>query len=135
MPTKPVKDGYITSKFGYRTLAGKREFHPGIDIGSKEKKPQVFAAYKGMVTAHGFSETFGNRVWVKIDENKYIVYAHLDEINQEITTGEEIEEGYFIGIMGNTGKSMGKHLHFEIRTTMDLTGDSIDPKEIYNLYI
>lgn len=134
MPQKPVIDGYITSKYGPRMLAGKEEFHPGLDIGSKSKKPEILAAYKGIIMAHGFSRTFGNRVWIKLSENIFNVYGHLDEINPEITTGEEIPEGFLIGIMGNTGKSLGRHLHFELRTSTDLSGKSIDPQEIYKLY-
>jgi murein DD-endopeptidase MepM/ murein hydrolase activator NlpD len=134
MPQKPVIDGFITSKYGLRMLAGKEEFHPGLDISSKSAKPEIIVAYKGIVMAHGFSQTFGNRVWLKLSNNLFNVYAHLDEINPKITTGEKIPEGFLIGIMGNTGHSFGKHLHFELRTTMDLTGKSINPQEIYRLY-
>lgn len=133
MATFPVKGGYITSGYGNRVINGKIEFHPGIDIGSKSSKAIIQAAYPGIVSAAGWSDSFGNRVWVKYNENCFVVYAHMSEINKELKPGVKVFEKDYIGIMGNTGHSFGKHLHFELRTKPDMTGKSINPIEIINL--
>ena len=138
MATKPCATGYITSPYGERTLKGKKEFHGGIDIGSKDISPVIVAAYTGIVVNNGFSSTFGNRIWVRNTEGKYkdmyTVYPHLFSIDTTIGIGKKIQEGATIGIMGNTGYSFGRHLHFEIRTRPDVKGEHIDPVEIIELY-
>jgi len=133
MATFPVFNGRITSGYGYRKLNGKLQFHGGIDIAQDSSKPIVIAAYSGIIVACGWSDSFGNRVWVKYNENVYVVYAHLAFINPELKEGAKVFEKDFIGIMGNTGHSFGKHLHFELRTRPDMTGKSINPIEITNL--
>lgn len=138
MAIKPVKDGYITSKYGDRILNGKKEFHPGIDIGSKEEFPIIYSAFKSKVSVCGWSDTFGWRVWTKILEGPHAglstVYAHMHKIDPNIKIGLELEEGSIIGIMGNTGHSFGKHLHFEIRPEPTKPGNSVDPIEVSSLY-
>lgn len=134
MPRKPVYGGYITSGYGKRILDKVEEFHPGIDIGSKSSRPIVQAAYSGTVVKSGFSETFGNRVWVKMDFGYHAVYAHLESINPLIKEGNRIFEGDMIGIMGNTGKSKGRHLHFELRKEPVVGSESIKPVQIIALY-
>lgn len=133
MATFPVFNGRITSGYGNRILDGKKQFHGGIDIVQDSSKPIVIAAYPGTVIACGWSDTFGNRVWVEYNKNIFVVYAHLDSINPELKIGTKVFEKDFIGIMGNTGLSQGKHLHFELRTQPDMTGKSINPIEITNL--
>lgn len=135
MPQKPVKDGYITSKYGERILNGKKEFHPGIDIGSKSDNPIIYCAISGTVVASGWSDSFGWRVWVKIEPNLFSVYGHMKEIDSQIHNGMEIKEGNPIGIMGNTGHSFGRHLHYEHRTMPNVKGAHVEPKVISELYV
>lgn len=134
----PVIDGYITSKYGDRILNEKKEFHPGIDIGSAEEFPIVYSVFKSKVSVVGVSSTFGNRVWCTILEGPHkglsVVYAHLHSIDKKIKVGLEIEPGEIIGIMGNTGHSFGKHLHFEIRPEPSKPGNSVNPIEVSKLY-
>lgn len=138
MATKPVKNGRITSGFGYRVikLLGKivRQFHPGIDIGSDQKDALIQCAYSGVVYKSGFSKSFGNRIWIRNDIGDYSVYAHLKLINDRIKEGSRVEEGEILGIMGNTGMSLATHLHFEIREKPVLGAVSYEPTEIINLY-
>ena len=136
---KPVVNGRLTSPYGDRILNGKKQFHPGIDLGSDEEFPIVYNVYTGKVHIAGLSSTFGWRVWVKLTEGPfeglYAVYAHMLNLAPGIKDGVEVEEGQALGIMGNTGLSFGKHLHFEIRTKPDTTGKSINPEEVANAYV
>ncbi len=156
MATKPVKNGKISSAYGMRILAGRKEFHNGIDIISPDKNPPVFAAYSGIIHQVGWSKTFGNRVWVKCENGLYAVYPHLMVINENIFPGQKILETDLIGIMGNTGLVLykgqliinqcdkngkypvplpyGCHLHFELRESPVLGAKSICPTEIIKLY-
>jgi murein DD-endopeptidase MepM/ murein hydrolase activator NlpD len=127
---KPVEDGYITSGYGNRILNGKREFHPGIDIGSKQRTPFVYSPYAGTVHEAGYSESFGKRVWIRIESGMYMVIAHLITISPNIHKGMKIISGEYIGIMGNTGMSYGRHTHIELRSDPQTPGNSIDPIEI-----
>lgn len=131
---KPVANGYITSPYGARVLNGVKQFHPGIDIGCKQKDTLIQAAYSGVIYQAGYSKTFGNRVWVRNDNGLYAVYAHMKSINSRLKQGDKIEEGEIIGIMGNTGLSFGVHLHFELREKPFAGAKSIEPIEISKLY-
>ncbi len=154
MATKPIESGVITSTFEDHK---KRSPHGswGIDIASKEKDPvNVVFAYNGIILTYGWSDTFGNRIWIKLTSglyaNYYNIYPHLSSINPKIKIGEKVKEGSFAGIMGNTGLILvngalvknegqikspkGRHLHFEIRTNPIITGGSIEPIEISQLY-
>jgi murein DD-endopeptidase MepM/ murein hydrolase activator NlpD len=135
---KPIIDGYIVSGFGFRMIKwfGKmiNQFHPGLDISTKNSNPLVFAAYSGIIYQLGYSTSFGNRIWIKNDVGYYAVYAHLKEINSNLVPGSKIKEGDYLGIMGNTGMSFGRHLHFELREAPYAGAKSIHPIEIENLY-
>jgi murein DD-endopeptidase MepM/ murein hydrolase activator NlpD len=135
---KPVKNGYITSDFDAHIARGVNGSF-GYDIGSKEKHPVIYSSFQGIIISSGWSETFGNRVWIKILEGNYKglfnVYPHLFKINEDIEDGVHINAGKALGLMGNTGKSFGDHLHFEIRTMPDSNGKSIRCDEIKDLFV
>lgn len=133
-PFIPVKNGYITSAYGPRILNNKQEFHPGIDIGSKEVKPAIYSPYDGVLAVSGFSPSFGNRVWIKLDKDVYLVLAHMESLSINLCVGMKILKGTQVGIMGNTGHSFGRHLHLEIRQDPFKPGNSINPLEISKLY-
>ncbi|MBW5471702.1 peptidoglycan DD-metalloendopeptidase family protein [Brevibacillus formosus] len=117
----PMMQEYrVTSPFGPRTspITGRSEFHTGIDL----VKPayaniQTFIAgtvvYAGMGKKGTGVGGFGNTVIIK-DKNNYLqLYAHLTDCC--VTVGQYVERGQVIGRQGNTGKSAGQHLHFEVR--------------------
>ena len=135
MPTIPIEKGVITSGYGERILHGIKEFHPGIDIGvpGNPTNVKVVAAYPGRVVVIKYSYSFGNVVYVRRTDKMLCIYPHLAFFNPALKVGDQLNEGDYIGIMGNTGHSFGEHLHFEIRP--DFTpGNSIDPVEITALY-
>lgn len=113
IPSIIPSQGFITSRFGYRTspFTGSRQLHKGLDvaapIGTKIISPAdgkvVFAQRDG---AYGLS--------VKIDHGNGIItrYAHMSKFN--VKRGDRIKRGDLIGLVGNTGRSTGAHLHYEV---------------------
>lgn len=144
MARKPLPNGHISSGFGWRTItlpekATEKQFHPGIDIGDHAPDPQIIAPYAGLIVEAGFSPTFGNRIWVRIEGGKYnkmhYVLAHMKSLDPSIKKGNLINEGDKVGIMGSTGLSLAPHTHFEIRERPDVPGVGVqEPTEIINLY-
>ena len=133
----PVIGGYITSHFEEkRIFNGKEIIHGGLDIGRKEHPCKIYNTHNGIVHASGWSETYGWRVWVKVKNDLYIVYGHLESISENANLiGTKINAGDFIGIMGNTGYSKGVHLHYGWSTLPTVNGKKIKPTEIENMLI
>lgn len=96
--------------------------HHGIDIACEEGT-YVKAAREGEVLEVGKSEIYGNYIILDHGGNWHTLYAHLSEI--AVAKGQHIWGQSFIGKSGNTGKSDGPHLHFEIR----VGGKAINPIE------
>lgn len=111
--------GEITSDFGFR----KRRFHYGIDI-KLETGDSVLAAFEGKVRIAKKSATYGNVIVIRHNNGLETLYAHLSKINVEVD--QNIDAGECIGLGGNTGRSSGSHLHFEVR----FMGQPINPNEI-----
>jgi peptidoglycan hydrolase CwlO-like protein len=104
-------NGPVTSEFGPRD----GEFHYGIDIGKRGASVPVVAAADGYVFRSYYSSSYGNVVFIShvIDGQVYTtVYAHLE--SRLVSEGQTVSKGQMIGYMGNTGRSFGAHLHFEI---------------------
>lgn len=105
--------GTITSNYGDRD--GK--LHAGIDIGKNGRKEDVpiVAAASGKVIRSYYSDTYGNVVFIRHNVNGQLfttLYAHLEA--NFAKEGQTVNQGDLIGTMGNTGRSFGSHLHFEI---------------------
>ncbi len=103
-------DGYFTSGYGPRW----GRMHPGIDIARGGTVP-VVASASGTVIKSYYSSSYGNVIFIAhyLNGQTYTtVYAHLRERN--VGNGASVQKGQRIGIMGNTGRSTGQHLHFEI---------------------
>ncbi len=100
--------GTLTSGFGYRG----RGFHTGIDLAMPIGTP-VRASDSGMVTTAGWQGAYGNTIWIDHGGGLVTVYAHLNGFG--VSVGSVVERGAVIGYSGNTGRSTGPHLHFEIR--------------------
>ena len=118
---KPV--GVISSGFGWRkrifqikNLISRNgvlyEFHTGIDIRSSLRTP-VVASAPGEVIATEWVKGYGNLVIIDHGYNYETYYAHLSEF--KIQPGDKVERGQLIGLMGESGRATGPHLHFEIR--------------------
>jgi len=108
----------ITSPFGYRDLFkdGKIEFHRGVDFAvNGEYKDTIYSIFCGVVrfTADYGDSGFGRVIVVRNCNGSEALYAHLHKIL--VTNNQEVRVGDPIGIGGNTGRSTGPHLHFEIQ--------------------
>lgn len=92
-------------------------FHPGIDVSMAEGSP-VYASDTGTVTyaayAAGIYYDYGNLIVINHGNGYETFYAHLSGIN--VYPGQIVYQGDYIGATGNTGRSSGPHLHFEIRS-------------------
>ena len=111
----PVRDQYrISSGFGYRRdpFTGRTARHMGLDFAGN-RGLEIFTGGPGEVIFAGRRGAYGNLVEVRHDFGLTTRYAHLSEIVVEI--GDNVQNGDLIGYMGNTGRSTGPHLHYEVR--------------------
>jgi murein DD-endopeptidase MepM/ murein hydrolase activator NlpD len=121
---KPTLGGYLSSLFGYRTdpMSGKKEFHEGLDFAGKQGTP-VVAVAAGIVTWSGIRYGYGNLIEVNHGNGYITRYAHNNK--NLVSVGEKIERAEVIATMGNTGRSTGTHVHFEVI----YNGRHVDPKK------
>ncbi len=110
---RPV-DGWITSKFGYRKspFTGKRTFHSGLDISNKTGT-KIITTANGKVSYAAPKRNFGNLVIIDHGYGRVTKYGHLQKIL--VKPGQRIKRGDVIALLGNTGKSTGPHVHYEVR--------------------
>lgn len=100
--------GVVTSNFGSRW--GK--FHNGIDIGSPMGDP-IYAAMEGKVYYAGWENGYGNIIKIQHESSIQTFYSHCSKIS--VKEGQYVKSGEKIGEVGNTGRSTGPHVHFEVR--------------------
>ncbi len=102
--------GPITSNFGWR----RRGFHYGIDL-NLETGDTVRSAFDGIVRVAkmGWGGGYGNVIIIRNSNGFESLYGHLSGI--KVLPNQEVKAGDIIGLGGNTGRSYGSHLHFEIR--------------------
>ena len=112
--TLPVKAAYLGSPFGQRSdpIAGLRAMHEGIDFNAEIGTPVVAAAGGVVVTAEKHPQ-YGNLIEIDHGNNFTTRYAHLSKLS--VKEGQVVRRGKEIGLSGNTGRSTGPHLHFEVR--------------------
>ena len=112
----PVR-GWISSSFGYRNESlyfdHEPHFHRGVDIAALEGRP-VRASADGKVIYAGYDESgYGYLIIISHGHGLKTLYAHLAEIKTQ--EGRYVTKGEEIGLVGNTGRSTGPHLHYEVR--------------------
>lgn len=118
---RPV-DGPISSGFGKRTdpVNGKAAFHTGIDFRSKPGD-SIYATADGKVQKALFNGSYGNYVLIDHGNGYSTAFSHMKKY--VVRRNEKIHRGQLIGFVGNSGRSTGPHLHYEV--TLD--NDPIDP--------
>jgi len=111
---KPVNRGYLTSSFGYRPdpFTHKRRMHHGQDFGVLTGTP-VYATADGVVKARNGKTGYGKTIILDHGYGIKTIYAHLSRY--VVKPGDEIKRGGLIAYSGNTGRSTGPHLHYEVR--------------------
>lgn len=117
----PVK-GILTSGFGYRAdpLTHGRGDHQGVDIAAAPGQP-VRASADGIVMRAGLIGGLGKAIYLAHGYGLTTRYGHLARV--EVRPGQRIKRGDIIGRVGNTGRSTGYHLHYEVRQD----GDPVNP--------
>ena len=119
----PVDGPYrFTSGFGGRNdpISGGRRQHEGLDFAGS-KGTDIVAAGDGEVIFAGQQSGYGNLIKIRHSNGYETLYGHLSAINVDV--GDHVSRGDHIGDMGNTGRSTGNHLHYEIR----LSGNPLNP--------
>jgi len=110
---RPITSGWLSSQYGRRIdpFHGKRRMHNGIDFAGREGS-DIVAMGGGIVTWSGKRSSYGKTVEINHPNGYVTRYAHLKEAS--VTAGSRIEAGAIIGKMGQSGRSTGPHLHFEV---------------------
>lgn len=125
----PVK-AYVSSWFGPRNdpinKNGKKIFHEGIDF-SADKGSNIISTAAGIVTWAGPLDNYGNVVEINHGRGFVTRYAHNHE--NFVNVGDRVNKGQLIGSVGNSGRSTGPHLHYEVIKN----GKYLDPKNFMKL--
>ena len=101
-------------------------WHTGIDMVCDNDK--IYSSCDGEVTRTGWDNSYGNFIVVKNNtDGKYHWFCHLSKIS--VSKGTKVSRTSVIGVMGNTGNSTGKHLHFEIRNASNKYADNSNPAD------
>ena len=101
-----------------------RKFHAGMDF-SAPTGTDIYATGDGVVTQVGWETGYGNTIRVDHGFGYVTLYAHLHEFHTQV--GKKVVRGEVIGAVGNTGKSTGPHLHYEVR----VKGQPVNPMNYY----
>ncbi|MDD2961275.1 MAG: M23 family metallopeptidase [Muribaculaceae bacterium] len=104
----------MASGYGYRRdpVYGISKFHEGLDFAADTGTP-IYATGNGKVIEAEWNSGYGNMIDISHGYNYVTRYAHLSKI--DVKAGQEVKRGDKIGEVGNTGKSTGSHLHYEVR--------------------
>lgn len=125
----PIGSGkhVITSKFGYRKspFGSQRSFHSGLDI-SARIGTDILAAAAGKVIQSGWSGDYGYMITIDHGYGLVTRYAHCSELKMKV--GDKVLQGDVIALVGNTGRSTGPHLHYEVK----LNGVFVNPEKYIN---
>ncbi|MDQ5984039.1 MAG: hypothetical protein RUMPE_01070 [Eubacteriales bacterium SKADARSKE-1] len=124
--TKPLSAGTITSRFGTRVdpITKKDKNHYGLDI-SANKGDAIYAVLPGMVKKAEKFGSYGNCVIVDHGNNIETLYAHCAAL--KVNPSEIVKRGQELALVGNSGRSTGSHLHFELL----INGVQYDPEQFF----
>lgn len=100
-------------------------WHTGIDLICDDDT--IYGTCDGTVTKIGVDKSYGNYITVKAPDGKFHWFCHLSKVT--CSEGQKISRTTKIGVMGNTGNSTGKHLHFEIRNSSNKYADNSNPAD------
>ncbi len=116
----------VASGWGWRIhpIDKIQKFHYGMDF-SAATGTEIHATGNGTIETLKYSSSYGNMVVIDHGYNYKSLYAHLSGFN--VKEGQKVTRGQIIGFVGNTGRSMGAHLHYEVMRN----GIKEDPKNYY----
>jgi murein DD-endopeptidase MepM/ murein hydrolase activator NlpD len=128
----PIKGGigHISQTFGENPnpFTGENYIHRGIDLSTYRQGDPVVATADGQIVSVNFDiDGFGNYVIIRHKHGFYTRYAHL--LRPIVNIGDQVAQGDVIGYIGNTGRSTGPHLHYEVHIGSDI----VDPYKFLNV--
>lgn len=114
--------GWVTSGFGWRVspFTGKREFHKGLDISGPNGTP-IYAPSRGVVAFIERDPAYGLVVNLTHGSGLVTSYSHLSRVGVKV--GQVVQRGELVAYIGDTGRSTGPHLHYEVR----ISGIPVNP--------
>jgi uncharacterized membrane protein YsdA (DUF1294 family) len=114
--------GWVSSGFGKRVspFTNQEEFHQGLDIATRKGTP-ILAPADGLVSEVGSNYGYGKILSLKHGYGLKTRYAHVDKVL--VKKGEYVKRGHTIALAGNTGRTTGTHLHYEVH----LNGVPVNP--------
>ena len=101
----------------------RRRFHYGLDLAQPTGEP-IYAAFDGVVRISKYNKSYGNLVIIHHANGLETYYAHMSK--RHVSAGQQVKSGDVIGLCGNTGRSFGSHLHFEVR----YMGNALNPENV-----
>jgi murein DD-endopeptidase MepM/ murein hydrolase activator NlpD len=121
---RPIAEGWISSKFGYRIspFTGRKELHKGIDFATRKGDP-IFATADGIVIFSGSKGLLGKAIIIDHGHGMSTRYGHACKILKK--RGDRVKKGDIIALVGSTGRSTGPHVHYEVR----LNGIPVNPEK------
>jgi murein DD-endopeptidase MepM/ murein hydrolase activator NlpD len=130
----PIAEEYysVSSGFGLRTdpiNTSETRFHIGLDVASEDINGQkIYSALGGLVDIVSYNDKYGN--YIVLNHGGFnTIYGHLEGFDRDIKEGIFIDAGKVIGFVGNTGRSTGPHLHFEVEEN----GVKLNPEHFINI--
>jgi len=122
LPSRWPVRGLVNSSYGSRTSpwSAKSEFHSGLDIGARVGTP-VKSPAPGTVVFAGVNAEYGQTLIIDHGNETKSLYGHLSKLS--VAVNQKVQRGDVIAMTGNTGRSSGPHLHYEIQ----VKGQSVNP--------
>jgi len=126
MPISSKNLSRVASGWGYRIhpIDKVKKFHYGMDFAAATGT-EVHATGNGRVETLRYSSAYGNMIVIDHGYKHKSLYAHMSGFN--VKKGQKVVRGQIIGFVGNTGRSTGAHLHYEVH----VNGKRVDPKDFY----
>ena len=109
----PIVKGWMSSPYGERVdpISGKKAWHEGMDFAGA-KGSEVIAVANGVVVFAGYLDGYGQMVEISHGKDLRTRYGHHEEVL--VHAGQSVKRGDVIALMGNSGRSTGPHVHFEV---------------------
>lgn len=116
----------LASGYGWRSdpIYRRSAFHAGMDFAAKTGT-RIWATGEGVVTLAGWKQGYGNTVIINHGYNYMTLYGHCSAL--KVRVGQKVKRGEVIALVGNTGKSTGPHLHYEVH----FRGEPQNPAHFY----
>ncbi len=111
----------MSSGFGYRRIFGKTQFHKGMDFAAPTGTP-IYATGDGVVTISGWGNGYGR--YIEIDHGNGLRTRYAHNSRNRVSVGDTVYANQHIADVGNTGRSTGPHLHYEVRQN----GQAVNPQ-------